>query len=215
MLPGMTCCLARSRHANPARDTGSGGPARSRPSLPRFAGEGWGGGAAPPRCIRLAGRGTSRALAYRPSRAQAARSSSPAITASADSPGSSRRSSEGRGPPTGISRAFSPKRRLASPGGHHTSPYQGFERSIDAQIGPGATEERGGGAGARSSAAGYASSSDADVGLTPSSALPRIRTRDSTTNATLTARHASYADYSGADRTSMSSFSETVGSCTQ
>ena len=96
---------------------------------------------------------------------------------------------------------------LASPGGVNTSPYQGFERSIDAQIGGGAAEERV----IPHSAAGYASSSDADVGLTPSSALPRIRTRDSATNANLVARQASYAEYSGADRTSFSSFSDFGG----
>lgn len=89
---------------------------------------------------------------------------------------------------------------LASPGGAHTSPYQGFERSIDAQIGPGAEE--------RALHAGYASSSDADAGLSPPVAIPRTRTRDS---ANLVPRQASYAEYSGAERTSMSDFSDFAG----
>lgn len=89
---------------------------------------------------------------------------------------------------------------LASPGGAHTSPYQGFERSIDAQISPGAEE--------RAYHAGYASSSEADAGLSPPFAIPRTRTRDSTS---LVPRQASYAEYSGAERTSMSDFSDFAG----
>jgi hypothetical protein len=90
---------------------------------------------------------------------------------------------------------------LASPGGAHTSPYQGFERSIDAHIGASPEE--------RAHPAGYASSSDAE-GLSPSYALPKVRTRDSATNYTV-ARQASYAEYSGADRTSFSDLSDAGG----
>jgi hypothetical protein len=92
---------------------------------------------------------------------------------------------------------------LASPGGANTSPYQGFERSIDAHIGA-AAEER------APNAAGYASSSDAD-GLSPSNALPKTRTRDSNPIGYPAARQPSYAEYSGAERTSMSDFSDTAG----
>ena len=87
---------------------------------------------------------------------------------------------------------------LASPGGAHTSPYQGFERSIDAHISPGA-EERGG--------AGY-SSSEAE-GLSPNIAVPKTRSKEG--NANYTARQPSYAEYSGADRGSISDFSDTTG----
>lgn len=87
---------------------------------------------------------------------------------------------------------------LASPGGANTSPYQGFERSIDTQIRPG-TEDRAG---------GYASSSDAE-GLSPSNVLPK--TRDSRTDTYDRARQPSYAEYSGADRGSLSDFSDIAG----
>lgn len=82
---------------------------------------------------------------------------------------------------------------LASPGGVPT-PYQGFGRSIDANISPSADER----------AAGY-SSSDADA-FFPSQSLPRTRDRGST-NIT-TARRTSQLDYSGADYGSYSDFSD-------
>ncbi len=92
---------------------------------------------------------------------------------------------------------------LASPGGAHTSPYQGFERSIDAQPSAGA-EERG------LNTAGYASSSDAD-NLSPNITIPGTRTNESTP-LPFPARQPSYAEYSGAEgRTSMSDFSDAGG----
>ena len=88
---------------------------------------------------------------------------------------------------------------LASPGGAHSSPYQGFGRSIDAQISPGA-EDR--------THAGYASSSDAEA-LSPSAALPKTRGRE--TKLPEATRQASYAEYSGADRGSYSDLSDIGG----
>ena len=88
---------------------------------------------------------------------------------------------------------------LASPGGVHASPYQGFERSIDAHLSL-SPEDR--------VAPGYASSSDAEA-LGPSMALPKTRNRESGANQA--ARQPSYADYSGADRGSYSDFSDTAG----
>ncbi|KAK5167642.1 uncharacterized protein LTR77_007341 [Saxophila tyrrhenica] len=93
---------------------------------------------------------------------------------------------------------------LSSPGGANTSQYQGFERSIDAQISAGAEERS-------PQTAGYASSSDADA-LVSGYALPRSRTH--TQDSTLPrppARQPSFAEYSGAERTSMSDFSDTAG----
>ena len=90
---------------------------------------------------------------------------------------------------------------LASPGGAHTSSYQGFERSIDAEISPTAGD----------TTVGYASSSDAE-GLGPSYILPKTRdNRDKQTSANYTARQQSYAEYSGADRGSLSDFSDIAG----
>lgn len=91
---------------------------------------------------------------------------------------------------------------LMSPGGANTSPYQTFGRSINAQISPGAEE----------SAAGYASSSDAEV-LSPSSVLPKTRDKAATT--TNTVRQPSFASYSGADHGSVSDFSDVAGSATR
>ncbi|KAK3721548.1 hypothetical protein LTR37_003104 [Vermiconidia calcicola] len=99
---------------------------------------------------------------------------------------------------------------LASPGGAHTTPYQGFERSIDAHISPGTADER-------TTAPGYASSSDAAEGLSPSQALPKTRRRENTNTSTTTpyaARHPSYAEYSGADCNSFSDFSDAAGPTT-
>jgi hypothetical protein len=88
---------------------------------------------------------------------------------------------------------------LASPGGAHISPYQGFGRSIDAQISP-SGEER--------TAMSYASSSDAEA-LSPSAALPKTRGREpKLPEAT---RQPSYAEYSGADRGSYSDLSDIGG----
>ena len=87
---------------------------------------------------------------------------------------------------------------LASPGGAHTSSYQGFERSIDAHISANADDR---------TTVGYASSSDADA-LGTSINLPKTRTRESGNYA---ARQPSYAEYSGADRNSFSDFSDTAG----
>ena len=88
---------------------------------------------------------------------------------------------------------------LASPGGAHTTSYQGFGRSIDAQISPGADDR---------TTVGYASSSDADA-LTPNVALPKQRGREPKPNEA--ARHPSYAEYSGADRGSYSDLSDIGG----
>ena len=88
---------------------------------------------------------------------------------------------------------------LASPGGAHTSPYQGFERSIDSHVSPGA-EDR---------AVGYASSSDAGEGLGVSHALPKVR--DKGNQSSSMGRYPSYAEYSGPDRGSISDFSDTTG----
>lgn len=93
---------------------------------------------------------------------------------------------------------------LASPGGANTSSYQGFERSIDAQLSSAGADER------AANAAGYASSSDAD-GLNPTYMPPRRRTNDTTNTSPLPGRQPSYAEYSGADRTSMSDFSDIGG----
>lgn len=90
---------------------------------------------------------------------------------------------------------------LASPGGAHTSPYQGFERSMDPQTKTGAEDRAG----------GYASSSDAGDGLSPSYALPKVRDRDKPNMSAGAGRHPSYAEYSGADRGSISDFSDTMG----
>ena len=88
---------------------------------------------------------------------------------------------------------------LASPGGAHTSPYQGFERSIDARLSR-SPEDR--------SAPGYASSSDPD-GLSPSIAVSKTRTKEAIVDQR--GRQPSYAEYSGVDRGSYSDFSDVAG----
>lgn len=80
---------------------------------------------------------------------------------------------------------------LASPGGANAT-YQGFERSIDANISP--SDDR---------AAGY-SSSEAE-GLPQSQSLPRSKDR---TNAHPIPRNSSQVDYSGAEHGSYSDFSD-------
>lgn len=90
---------------------------------------------------------------------------------------------------------------LASPGGHPTS-YQGFERSMDAQITQSPVETR---------IPGYASSSDAD-GLTASFSLPKTRDRGAIPTSATTARQPSFVEYSGAERTSFSDVSDMAGS---
>ena len=84
---------------------------------------------------------------------------------------------------------------LASPGGAHSSPYQGFGRSLDAHVSPGAEDRT----------LGY-SSSEAE-GMGPSQPLPKVRDKG---NIPYTARQPSYAEYSGAEHGSYSDFSDTA-----
>lgn len=93
---------------------------------------------------------------------------------------------------------------LKSPGGAHESTYQGFERSIDAQISPQAD----------GSVGGYMSSSDAE-NLSPNHAIPVTKTRDAranTGNTKYANRRPSYYSYSGAEgHGSYSDFSDIAG----
>lgn len=81
---------------------------------------------------------------------------------------------------------------LASPGGAGSQAYQGFERSINANISP-LHEDRG----------GY-TSSDAEILMSPHP-LPKTRDRGSTT---FSARRPSQIEYSGAEHGSYSDFSD-------